>query len=435
MGEVLAAGVVLVPSADPRRMERLSPGWLAVGGGRVTAWGEGPPDGPARDLGPGTILAPGFVDLQVNGVGATDLAGAGPGEWAEVRRALAASGVTGFCPTFVTAPLGAYDRMLVAAAAAARADGPADGAAVVGVHLEGPFLGGAPGAHPVDLVRPADPEWLVERLEAHPGLVRLVTLAPEADPDGRCVRMLAASGVVVSLGHSTAPYAEARRAFDAGARMATHLFNGMGPLHHREPGLAGAALDDERVAVGLIADLVHVHPAVLRLVARAKPHAAVVTDSVAVGSAVGSAAEGAGPSGPGPSPVAGSARGGAGALTADPGGSVRLPDGTLAGTSMTMLHAVANLVAAGVAVERAVSMASVVPARIAGLDTFGARGEGGRADLVAFTAPAIPGVEGGVVTPAGADGSGAAATPGPPPAPLGTWIAGVGVGGPPPGPG
>lgn len=370
MRSVLTAGTVLVPEADPRGMARLSPGWLAIDDARVVAAGEGPPGEPARDLGPGTVLAPGLVDLQVNGLGAVDFAGASVEGWRTARRALAAAGVTGFCPTLVTAPAGAYPAMLDGAARAA-AD-TAAGADIVGVHLEGPFLGDAPGAHPVDLIRPADVAWLAGLLDAHPGLVRIVTLAPEADPGGECTRMLAGRGVVVALGHSRASFEQAGRAFDSGARMATHVFNGMGPLHHREPGLAGAALDDDRVVVGLIADLVHVHPAVVRLVARAKAGVAVVTDSVAP------AAGHVGPVGldgavVGEGPPAGDA--------------VRLPGGTLVGTSMTLLDAVANLVAAGVAVDRAVAMTAVVPARLVGLDTFGAVGVGGRADLVALAPP------------------------------------------------
>lgn len=359
MDEVLAAGVVLVPSPDPRAMERLIPGWLGIEGGRVVAAGPGEPPGPAVRLGATTVLAPGFVDLQVNGVGDVDFATATPPRWTDARLLLAASGVTGFCATFVTAPLDAYPRMLDAAEAV-HGTGPGDGSVMEGVHLEGPFLGGAPGAHPVDLLRPADPVWVEDLLDSRPGLVRIVTLAPEADPGGVGTAMLAARGVVVSLGHSRASYAEAEEAFGAGARMATHVFNGMGPFHHREPGLAGAALDDERVTVGVIADLAHVHPAVLRLVARVKADAALVTDSVAVGPASGAA---------------------------DARGTVRLADGTLYGTSLTMLRAVWNLTAAGVGLDRAVAMASVVPARLIGLDTFGASGVGGRADLVAFTAP------------------------------------------------
>src|SRR5205809_579955 len=149
------------------------------------------------------------------------------------------------------------------------------------IHLEGPFLGGAPGAHPVALVRPADCEWLRALLAAFPRLVTIVTLAPDADPGLAATRLLAENGVTVALGHSTATYDAARAAADAGARLVTHLFNGMGPLHHREPGLAGAALDDERLTPTLIPDLVHVHPAALRLAIHRKHNVCLITDRVA----------------------------------------------------------------------------------------------------------------------------------------------------------
>ena len=111
--------------------------------------------------------------------------------------------------------------------------------------------------------------------------MRLVTLAPEADPGLAATRSLADRGVVVALGHSTVDFDGARAAADAGARIVTHLFNGMGPLHHRAPGLPGAALDDSRLVPSLIADFVHVHPAVVRLALGARPDAVLVTDAVA----------------------------------------------------------------------------------------------------------------------------------------------------------
>ena len=188
------------------------------------------------------LVAPGFVDLQCNGIGAVDFATSPPEEWQHAERALARRGVTAICPTFVTAPLDAYDAMLAAAAAAIAAT-PSDGAALVGVHLEGPFLGGAPGAHDPTLVRTVDVEWLLGLLSRHPGLVRVVTLAPEADPGLHATSALAERGIVVALGHTTASFDEALAAADAGATVVTHLFNGMGPLHHRDPGVAGAALD------------------------------------------------------------------------------------------------------------------------------------------------------------------------------------------------
>jgi N-acetylglucosamine-6-phosphate deacetylase len=316
--------------------------------------GSGAAPASARDLG-SVLLAPGFVDLQVNGVGDVDFASAEPGGWRRASRAQLEGGVTAYCPTFVTAPLDDYPPALERAWGAQADATHRSLPAISGVHLEGPFLGGAPGAHPVDLVRPADCDWLRALLAEFPGLVRIVTLAPEADPGLAATRLLRDEGVTVALGHSTATFEQARAAADAGARLVTHLFNGMGPLHHREPGLAGAALDDDRLTPTLIPDLVHVHPSVLRLAIRHKHNAALVTDRVAT----------------------------AGLRVTDDG-AARLVDGTLAGSTLSMDGAARNIVGLGVPVERAVEMASTIPAGALGLTDRGRIATGMRADLVAL---------------------------------------------------
>jgi N-acetylglucosamine-6-phosphate deacetylase len=321
--------------------------------------GFGSHPGPAvTDLGD-AILAPGFVDLQVNGVGDVDFATADASGWTRGRRALLRSGTTAFCPTFVTAPLDWYADALARGDAARTAA--TTGATIVGVHLEGPFLGGAPGAHPVELLRPADATWLSALIDARPGLVRMMTLAPEADPDLAATRLLVERGVTVALGHSTASFEAAIAAADAGATAVTHLFNGMGPLGHRMPGLVGAALADERLTASLIADLVHVHPAVLRIAIAAKRGVALATDRVALN---------AGRIG--------------GVSIVDRDGTARLPDGTLAGSTLSLDQAVRNVVALGAPLERAIEMAATIPAEVLGLHDRGRLVPGARADLVAL---------------------------------------------------
>lgn len=309
---------------------------------------------------PDRTLTPGFVDLQVNGIGPVDVASATGGDWDVLDRALLAQGVTTWCPTLVTAPLDSYPAALDRIAAAAARTGRACRPAIAGAHLEGPFLGGAPGAHPAELVRPPDPDW-IDRL---PPIVRVMTLAPEPARATDAVAALVRRGVLASLGHSNATYDEACAAIDAGARLATHCFNGMAPLHHRAPGLVGAALSDDRVAVSVIADLVHVHPAVVRVVFRAKGRGrvALVTDAVA------------------------SERNEAGPVRFDVvDGVPRLADGTLAGATVTMDGALRNVVdRAGVALVDAVHAASTTPARLLGLHDRGAIAPGCRADLVAL---------------------------------------------------
>jgi N-acetylglucosamine-6-phosphate deacetylase len=340
---VLAAGGVCRSGAP-------APGWIAFADDVIVDAGTGPapPGRTVVDLGD-ALLVPGFLDLQVNGTGDVDFATAGPDDWARARRRLLATGTTAFCPTFVSAPRAAYDSALARAQDARATPGGAD---VLGVHLEGPFLGDAPGAHPPELLAPADLGWLEHTLDRHPGLVTMVTLAPEADPGFAATRLLTRADVVVALGHSTASVDQARAAAAAGATVVTHLFNGMQAFHHREPGLVGAALTDERLTPTVIADGVHVHPAALRIAIAAKRSVALVTDSVA---------------------------------SVDPtADAVRLADGTLAGSTLTLDRAVANVVALGVPVEHAVEMATAVPAAILGLENRGRLAPGCRADVVAL---------------------------------------------------
>jgi N-acetylglucosamine-6-phosphate deacetylase len=326
------------------------PAWVTIAGGAITATGTG--DGPpgARDLGD-ALLAPGFLDLQVNGSGPVDFASASAADIVGAVDTLVAGGTTGMLLTICSAPLDDYASILETAAQV-RALRPA---AVLGVHLEGPFLGGAPGAHPPAAIRAADLDFLRRVVDEFGDLVRLVTLAPEADPGLDATRLLAARGVVVALGHSTIDLAGARAAADAGARMVTHLFNGMGPMHHREPGLAGAAFDDERLVPSIIADFVHVHPVMVRVALQARPDAVLVSDAVAVTREV-----------------------------VERGGAAYLPGGALAGTVLTMERALQNAASTALSNAAAVRHATANPARVLGLSDRGRVAPGARADLVAL---------------------------------------------------
>lgn len=346
MTDLHAARVVL-----PDRV--LEPGVVELDGDRIANVA------PARGRVPDRTLVPGFVDLQVNGYDDVHVATADGDDWARLAAMLTAGGTTTWCPTLVTAPLDQYAAALARIGeAAARGTGPA----IAGAHLEGPFLGAMPGAHRTEHIVPVDPEWLA----ALPAIVRLVTMAPECTGAAEAIAALASRGALVAIGHSAATYDEATAAIDAGARLATHCFNAMTPLHHREPGIAGAALADSRVAVSLIADLVHVHPAVLAIALRAKGRgrAALVTDAVAWRSA----------------------QPGSGTRRVETGGGVaRLADGTLAGSTLTMAEAFANVVEhCGVDLVDAAWAASTTPAALLGLDDRGALAAGRRADVVAL---------------------------------------------------
>ncbi|MEP6624844.1 MAG: N-acetylglucosamine-6-phosphate deacetylase [Acidimicrobiia bacterium] len=280
----------------------------------------------------------GYLDLQINGVGAIDFSRADGAEWDAVGRHLLTAGVTGYLPTLCTMPLDRYDAALDRVAAARERAVPP----ILGVHLEGPFLGGAPGAHPVSMLRMMDTDWLSGLLDRHPGLVRLVTVAPEADPGCGGIRMLHERGVLVALGHTVCTYEQAIAAAAAGASLTTHLFNGMAPLHHRTPGIVGAALDpDVPLTPTLIGDLVHVHPALVRTVFRAS-EPILVSDAVATGVRYFDSA-----------------------VTAERGAAF-LADGTLTGAVALLDQAVRNTVGLGVPFAVAHAAASTRPAAVLG---------------------------------------------------------------------
>lgn len=311
---------------------------------------------PGSDPGDGSVAAPGFVDLQVNGVDDVDVAIADGADWDRLDELLAATGVTAWLPTLVTQRLERYGPALERIAAAGARGGPRP--TVLGAHLEGPFLGQHTGAHDPRRVLSIDLDWLA----ALPEVVALVTIGAEQHDAVPATEALTARGTVVSIGHSGATSARADEVFHAGATMVTHLFNAMGPLHQREPGVAGAALADDRVVAGLIADLVHVHPALLGTAFRTKgaDRIALVTDAVAWRAGHLAAAD---------------------VTLVD--GAPRLADGTIAGSALAMDVAVRNVVeAAGVRLADALTAASTTPADVLGDRSRGRIEVGARADLV-----------------------------------------------------
>ena len=321
--------------------------------------------------GTGLHLVPGFIDLQLNGAIGLDFTTEPRSIW-PVAAHLPRYGVTSFLPTIITSPLTA-----VAAAQEALTTGPPTGfcgATPLGLHLEGPFLSGyKKGAHNPQYLRlPAetavdDPmmaEWSIENG------VKLVTLAPELDGAPDLVRLLTARGIVVSAGHSTATFAQAKAAFDAGIRYGTHLFNAMPPLHHREPGLAGALLADARTTIGLIVDGEHVHPELVRMVWQLVGNGRLnlVTDAMA---ALGMS--------PGRYQL------GDFEVTVDDT-TARLPTGTLAGSILSMDTAVRNLIATtGCTLAEALPTVTSTPADLLNLLHKGRIAPNYDADLVLLT--------------------------------------------------
>ncbi|HMH94043.1 MAG TPA: N-acetylglucosamine-6-phosphate deacetylase [Streptosporangiaceae bacterium] len=345
----------------------LSPGYVVLRGGRVAAVGEGAPPATADVVLADGYLAPGFVDLQVNGYYGEELQDARRQGWAHVIERLPETGTTAFVPTFVTAPVERLARAL-RGAASFRQELPAR-ARVIGVHLEGPFLSPARrGAHDAAWMTDPSPAAVDELIEAGGGLLRLVTLAPERPGGLAAVARLAAAGVLVSVGHSDATAAQVASAADAGARMVTHLYNAQRPLGHREPGVVGQALTDPRLTSGLIADLHHVSVAACRIALAAAPgRIALVTDAAAcAGMPPGRYLLGGEPI----------------ELPPGAGQPPRRADGVLAGSALRMDTAVANLAGAGVSLPALVCAATSIPADLIGCPDLGRIAPGAAGDLV-----------------------------------------------------
>ena len=340
--------------------------------GEVITWvGQGrPPQRPDEEViaGPGELIAPGFVDLQVNGYAGHDAA-AGADAIAAISNALPATGVTAFLPTIISAPVEVGAEFAAAVGAAAEATG----ARVLGAHIEGPFLNPSfRGAHLRSHLAEPTAANVDAVLRARP---RLITLAPELPGALLAIERMHGAGIVVAAGHTGADFEQGRKAIAAGVRFATHVYNAMPPVHHRRPGVALALLLDPRVTTGLIADGEHVHPSVCEQLVRVKgpSRIALTTDQTSAAGAPAGTYELSG------RPVHSDGR------------VVRLEDGTLAGSAAAMpdlLRLMSRL--PGMTPRRAVSLASMVPARVLGERRLGRIGEGACADIVILDAEMRP---------------------------------------------
>ena len=318
--------------------------------------------------GQGGFLVPGFIDLQINGAFGYDFTWEPENIW-EVAKALPKYGVTSFLPTIVSSPAQkirlAQDVLMNGKPTGFR------GANPIGLHLEGPYLNRVKsGAHnPMHIREPegsAHASWEPSRG------IRMVTLAPEIPGALDLVSDLTARGIVVSMGHSKASIGQAVKGIDAGARYGTHLFNAMAPLDHREPGLVGALLQDERVKVGLIVDGIHVDPAVVGLVWRlvGEGRLNLVSDAM---EALGK--------------QPGNYRVHEFDVVVD-GTSARLADGTLAGSVLSLDCALRNLIKiTGCELSRAVKTVTTTPADLLGVPDVKGRLEIGSAADVVLLSP------------------------------------------------
>jgi len=323
------------------------------------------------DLGD-SVIAPGYIDLHIHGSAGFDVMDDSADALPAVERLLARHGVTGYYPTTVTAPLDttlrALGRLADAIELRTHADKTAERRACpLGIHLEGPFISHTrKGVHPAAHLLPPRVETFERFWQATRGHVRMMTIAPELEGAAEVIVEAARRGVCVSLGHSDADFDAAERGVAAGARHATHTFNAMRPLDHRDPGILGAVLTDSRLSADIIADGVHLDPAIVKLFAHAKglEQTVLITDATA---ATGM------PDG----------RYHLGSLEVEVKDGRCMADGRLAGSVLTMDRAIRNLSRfAGWSLSHAVAAASRNPARIAGFANKGFLAAGADADFV-----------------------------------------------------
>lgn len=320
------------------------------------------------------ILAPGFVDIHIHGGSGYDVMDADASALPSIERLIAKHGVTSYLPTTVTAPLdktlSALDRLAAAIEEAEKNSGEGNRARPLGIHLEGPFISHSRrGVHPHDNLLPPTLAAFERFWQAARGRIRAMTIAPELEGAAEVISEASRRGVCVSLGHSDAEFKATERGIAAGARHATHTFNAMRPLDHRQPGIIGSVLTDRRLSADIIADGIHLHPATVKLFLDAKgPDGSVlITDATAA--------------------------------TGMPDGRYRLgsfevevkdgkctAEGKLAGSVLTMDRAVRNVMQfGGWNQQEALGLATRNPARVAGLAGRGTIEVGGRADIVVLT--------------------------------------------------
>ncbi|MCC2686811.1 MAG: N-acetylglucosamine-6-phosphate deacetylase [Paenibacillaceae bacterium] len=314
--------------------------------------------------GHGRILIPGMIDVHINGAEGYDMMDGSARSVEEVSKSCARSGCTGFLATSVSSSI---EDLLGMVAGVSRLIGREPGAFIAGIHMEGPYLHPKrKGMQNEKFLRHPDLAEMKQILDGAKGLIRMVTLAPELPGGMDLISMLLQEQIIVSIAHSDATYEEAMQAFALGASHVTHCFNGMRPIHHRDPGLVLAALEENHVSIQAIVDGVHLHPAIVRLMYREKgaEKMVLVTDAMqAMGLGDGEYVFG-------------------GHQVQVANGVARLQDGSLASSTVTMNEALKHTVHSGIPFHDAVLMATQTPADLLGLKHKGRIEEGADADLV-----------------------------------------------------
>ena len=358
--KAIVNGTILLPDGEARGRA------LLIEGGRIAGLADRPPEGAELIDAAGGIVAPGLIDVHCHGMMGWDATNGSAGELRAMSRWKAQWGTTAWLPTTMTA---AWDKLERAFTAIRQAKAEAlepgwGGAEVLGCHAEGPFINPRrKGAQPESAILPPD----AARLRPWADVIRLMTVAPEMEGALDLIRKARAMGVRVSMGHTDASAAQALAGVDAGVTQATHTFNAMTGLNHREPGVVGAALADDRVYCELIADTFHVDPMLYGILARAKgDHLVLITDSIQVAHLPDGVYDQAGET------------------VVVSGIRCQFPNGTIAGSSLTMDRAVRNFRAhTGLPLWQVVKLASLSPACAVGVsDRKGSLEAGKDADVV-----------------------------------------------------
>lgn len=342
---------------------RFVPGGFSVENGRFAHVLEDVP-GPAEDL-DGALVIPGLVDIHVHGCAGADFSDGDYAGLVRMARHLARRGVTSFAPASMTLPYDALDKAFHAAARLRR-EGLADGARLMGVQMEGPFLSREKrGSQNPAYLRLPDWDRFLRLYDAAEGLLRIVDVAPELPGAVEFTRR-ASEKCRVSVAHTAAGYDQAAAVFDAGATHLTHLFNAMSGIHHRHPGPIGAASERENVTAELICDGIHVHPSAVRMAFRLFPgRICLISDALrCCGMADGSYSLG-------------------GQEIFLSGGVARLTGGAIAGSAADLYQCMRRAVSFGIPREQAVWAATALPARVIGRESeTGAIVNGRAADFV-----------------------------------------------------
>lgn len=314
--------------------------------------------------GRGQWLMPGMIDVHIHGANGFDMMDGTETSIQAVSRACAATGSTSFLATSVSS---AIEDLLNMIRSVKRVVGQEEGAKIAGIHLEGPYLNPKrKGMQNEQYLRHPDIGEMKEIFREAGSLIKMITIAPELPGGMELISFLKKREVVIAVAHSDATYEEAKLAFTAGASHVTHCFNGMRPIHHRDPGLITAAFEEQHVSLQAIVDQVHLHPAIIRLMHRLKGAEGMVliTDALqAMGMGDGNYIFG-------------------GHQVTVSEGVARLEDGTLASSTVTMNEALRLTVDTGISLTDAVQMASTTPANILGLRSKGKIEPGYDADLV-----------------------------------------------------